>query len=444
MTRRPVFVFVLLCAVCLSLSACSTIGDLFSSSDDDPLPGERRPVLGVSPDLQPLDPVAAEAEFAAAPPWRNDFWPQAGGYSTHVMQHLQLGTDPLDEIWEVSIGRGGSDRLPLTAQPIVAEGRVYTKDAEMMVRAFSAETGEALWRRNVRPEEEDDLTIGGGISYGDGKLYVTNGYRHLVAIGPTDGSVLWTVRLPAPARAAPTIMSGRVIVQTMTGELMAFNSADGAFLWSYQGDTEASGLVGAAAPAVDSNIVVAGFSSGQILGLRPENGAVAWSDTLAPRQRLGGMSSLADIVAPPVIDGELVIAIGFGGRMMAFEIQSGRRVWQREIGGVNMPWVAGNGVFVVNNDQELVALSRESGNVRWVTDLQALTDEDDPVRWTGPLLGGGRLLLASTDGDLVSLDPLSGAVLSQDRIGNDIRLPPVIAAETLYLLSENGRLSAYR
>ena len=89
-----------------------------------------------------------------------------------------------------------------------------------------------------------------------------------------------------------------------------------------------------------------------------------------------------------------------------------------------------------------------SGSVTcWITQLKAYHNDKKRtgiVRWHGPLLGDGRLLLVSTDGDLTDVDAETGETRSHINIGKDMSLPPVAAAGILYILTDEGRIIAYK
>ena len=325
---------------------------------------------------------------------------------------------------------------------------IFTLDSEALLSAFSTETGKTMWLRYVGSEKDDDPVIGGGIAYGGGRLYVTNGYNELLAVNPQNGKIFWRVKIPAPSRAAPTIIDNRIYVTTLDNRLLALNETDGSIIWQHQALTESAGIVGAASPAANRDIVIAAFSSGELTALRVENGSVAWSDNLANLQRLGGLSGLSDIRGLPVIDKGMVIAISFSDKLVAIDERTGTRIWQREIGGAETPWLAGNHLFVVTNENELVALGRDKGAIRWVTKLPSFKDpedKDDPLFWTGPLLAGGRLIVAGNDGRILEFDPDNGKKVGEWNVGNkSITITPIIANETIYILSDDGTLAAYK
>ena len=428
------------------LAALFTAGCSFTDKDDaPPLEGERISVLELEESLEPDDAVLEAQGLLAPAPWKNSFWPQSGGYPNHSMQNLDLNESKLGRLWTANIGEGSSSDLPLTAQPILVDGLLFTLDTDGELAAFVAEDGKELWRVDVRnpDEEDDDQVISGGIAYASMIIYVTNGYDELLAVHPGDGKILWRKKLPAPSRAAPTIMDGRVFVTTLDNRLLALAAGDGTLLWEYSGLSEAAGLVGAASPAASRDIVIPVFSSGEVTALRVENGSVAWSDNLSSIRRFGGLSGISDIKALPVMDKGLVIAMSFSGKLVAIDERTGVRVWQRDIGGANTPWVAGNHVFVISSDNELAALGRDTGAIRWVTKLPS-TYDDGPVFHIGPLMAGGRLIVVNSQGIVSEFNPENGENIRNWDTDRETALPPIVAGGVMYILSEDGVLTAYK
>lgn len=439
--------FLNLAVATLLLAGCSKIEDVFDGENKVPLPGERISVLELQKSLEPDDASLEAVGLVTPAPWRNEFWPQAGGYPNHSMQNLELGSGALQAVWKTGIGAGSTSELPLTAQPVVVDGRIFAVDTNSTLSAFDTKTGKSLWSVDIRDPSEDDPVIGGGISFSGGLLYATNGYSELLAVTPADGKIRWRKHIAAPSRAAPTIMGDRVFVTTLDNRLLALSAADGAPLWEYTGLSESAGLVGAASPAASNDIVLPVFSSGEITALRVENGSVAWTDNLANIRPTGGLASLADIKALPVMDKGLIVAVSFSGRLAAIEERSGNRIWQREIGGANTPWMAGNHLFLISLDSELVALGRDTGIIRWVTKLPRYENPEkrrDEILWAGPVLAGGRLIAFSSNGLAAEVDPENGKILRQWETGHNVRLAPIVAGGMLYVLGEDGTLSAYK
>jgi len=432
------------CAIAvIGLSACSSDGD-----DRPPLEGERLSVLDLQKELI-TDVQSADASKIIIPPlYKNAFWPQAGGYPSHVMQNLGLniGEDGLKRLWRSSIGEG-SGRIPLTAQPIIADGKAYTLDSRALLSAFDITNGRRLWQVSVKHLAEDEPVIGGGVAFADGTLYVSAGYDEALAVSPEDGTISWRTPLPAPARAAPTVMQGRVFLTLLNNTIVALNAGNGEQIWEHNGNNQSAGLVGAASPAADRDIVVPGLSSGELLALRVENGALAWKDNLLPSRRIAGLSGISDIRAMPVLEGDLIIAISYGGKIAALDKRTGNRLWQRDISGAEMPWIAANVIYVLSSDNELIALDKTTGAIYWMSQLdkfENMKKRTGALNWTGPLMADGRLILAGTNGHILEIDPSNGAIINRTKTRQKVRISPVIASGMLFILSEDGSLSAYQ
>ena len=193
--------------------------------------------------------------------------------------------------------------------------------------------------------------------------------------------------------------------------------------------------------------MVPAFSSGEVAALRVENGSLAWTENLDNANNFGGLSSISDIKALPVIDKGLLIAMNFGGRIAAIDIRSGARIWQRDIGGSGTPWVADDSIFVISSDNHLIALNRKTGLIYWVEKLPSYENAEkrkNPITWQGPVLAGGRLIMAGSHGGVIEAAPSSGEILKQWSTGQGMSITPIVAGETLYLLSSHGTLYAYK
>jgi outer membrane protein assembly factor BamB len=438
MSRRLLWVVI----ASLGLSACSS---WMGEKEAPPLPGKRISVLSGERSLAP-ELSGDQALIKLPPPEPNDDWPQAGGYSNHAMHHMEIN-DQLQRVWRSSIGEGSSKRAKLLAQPIVAEGRIFTLDSSAEIRAFDAATGAKIWAFDITPKDEDDTFSGGGIAYEDGQLFISTGFAQVVSLDAGNGQVLWRQTLSGPMRGPPTVRAGRVFVITVDNQTHALAAEDGGVLWSHQGISETASLLGGTSPAVDGNVVVVPYSSGELFALRVDNGSVLWQEQLATMRRTEGASALTDIRARPIIDRGRVYAIGHADLVVAVDLRTGRRLWEREIGGIQSPWVGGDYLFLVNNSNEAVALDAKTGKVIWVTQLQMWEDEEDRtgrIIWAGPILASDRLILASSHEKLLALSPYTGAVLGIEDSPDGVSIPPSVAQGTVYFLTDDADLVAYR
>jgi len=427
-----------------TLGACDSAKSIFAERKT-PLPGKRISVLNLEHSLRP-DPQLNALQIRVPRPFDNDAWPSSGGYPDHAMYHLSLG-DKLERAWRADAGDGANRYGRVVAQPVVANGRVYTLDAQDVVSAFDEKNGSRVWRFDTQPKDADALAYGGGVAAGDKRVYVGTGYGQVLALDSATGKEIWRVNVNSPIHSPPTVAGGRVFAVTVENELNVLASDDGRKLWTHNGLPEPAGLAGGASPAVAGDVVVVPYSSGEIYALRIENGRPLWNDSLAATQPVGALSSLADIRGAPVIDRDRVLAISHSGLMVSIDLRTGDRIWEQDIGGVHAPWVAGDFIYVLSADNELLCLTRADGRVRWATSLPQWENEEkkrDPIFWSGPVLAGDRLIVISSEGEAISVSPYTGEALGKTEFPDGVFINPVVADKTLYVLTDEADLIALR
>jgi len=359
--------------------------------------------------------------------------------------HLALSGSP-DVVWSSDAGRGGARRV--IAGPVVSNGRIFTLDGDAQISAFDAITGDEIWEIDITPEGENASDgFGGGLAISGNRLFATSGFGQLQALSTATGETLWNSPLGSPSRAAPVVSNGRVFAVTRENRFVGFNADDGELLWETQGLEQRTGILGGGAPAATDDIVIAPFSSGEIAAFLGVSGRIIWDDDLTSVRGRGGLAAFNDIAGDPVIADGFVYAASQSGRLAAIDIEEGERLWTRNIGGTNAPYVAGNALFIVDTSGNAIALERETGQTLWVQELGAFERPErrsGPVIWSGPVVAGGRVILTSSSRRLVSLDASSGAIIYELRLPDGVTTPPAVANETLYLLTDRARLIALR
>jgi outer membrane protein assembly factor BamB len=440
MNRRH-FVSAMLASGALSTAGCG----LFGEKSKARLPGDRISVLGLDRRVAP-DPALAGQPVRLPPATVNPEWPQPGGNPSHAMGNLALSSQ-VKKIWESNIGDGSSRYTKVVSQPVVAAGRIFAMDGGAQVSALDPGSGKRFWQIDLKPEALKSTAFGGGPSFWNGRLFVATGYAEVIALDPGDGHEIWRKNVGSPVHAAPTVADNRVFVVTVDNELVALSAQDGARQWSHNGIPETGSLLGQASPAVEGDIVVAAYSSGELYALQAQNGRALWSENLASGRSLDAMTAMADIHGRPVIDRGRVFAVSHSGRTMSIDLRTGGHVWDMDIGGSHEPWSVGDFVFLVVNDNTIVCLMRNEGKVRWAAQLPAyenMEKKSDPVQWVGPVLGGDQLIVVSSTGLAMWLSAQDGTEQSRTKVSDRCFVGPVIADNTLYLLTDDANLSAYR
>ncbi len=437
----------LVAALAMGLGACS--GGLFSGGGDKkvtPTLGERQPILSKIETGARVDPALAGVAVVVPPAQTNESWAQAGGTASKSYGHLALAENPTRAF--TAMVAGASNRRRLGASPVIGGGMIFAVGGDGVLTAFDAQTGAQRW--SYDPDFSSDLrpsAFGGGASYDDGRVYMTDGGGDVVALDATNGSALWKVKPGGPLRGAPTVAFGSIFVMSQDNQIYALNASDGSIQWQDSGSATQAGVFGVAAPAAGQGTVIAGYSSGELVAHRYENGRVLWADALALTSISTQVGSLTDIDADPIIDNGRVYALGQGGRMAAYELVTGQRIWELNLAGISTPAVAGEWIFTLTDDARLLAIARSTGKVRWLTQLPRWRDEEDKegeIFWSGPVLAGNNLWTVNSEGQIYKISPGEGSASLFTELDDPIALAPVVAGSTLYVLDDSGKITAFR
>ncbi len=425
-------------AAALSLTLLAACGDT-----DVILPGERFDIRDQPEMVNRTLPISLpQAQTNAA-------WTHRNGSPAHSIAHPALAPD-LSPLFATDIGEGDSRRARITSHPVVSNGVIFTLDARATVMATNAD-GSTLWSRDLTPRRDNASDAsGGGVSVGNGQVYVTTGFGEITALNAATGAKVWVQDLDAPANAAPTLRGDLVYVVARDSTAWALDTSNGRIRWQQSGSPSTANFGGGASPATSGEFVVFPFPSGEVLATYPRGGITRWS-TVVSGDRLGSASGVInDIAADPVISGNRVYIGNFGGRTVAMNLQEGTRLWTAAEGAVSPVWPVGTAIYLINDINQLVRLDAETGEPVWRTALPRFEDEERTRRQKrvfthyGPVLAGGRLIVTSSDGLIRQFDPTSGALLGEIALPGGAASGPVIANQTLYVLSKTGQLHAFR
>jgi outer membrane protein assembly factor BamB len=405
------------------------------------------------------DPRFSGVPIELPPSYANLSWPTAGGEADHTLHHLSVDGS-LEVAWTQDIGKAAK-RARLTSPPIVADGRLYVIDADANVTALDAQTGKEIWTRKLAPKIKEKFRVrevmartksaergfGGGVSFDEGRLFVSSGFGFVAALNAQTGEELWRYDAGAPVRTPPTAYRGGVYFVTNTNEMVALKQSTGEMEWNFQSFEEAARILSSTSPAAAGDLIVAPFSSGEVVAFLAGSGRPVWNDTLARNTQVTALSALNDIAGAPVIDRGLVYAVSHAGRLVAIDIRSGQRLWEAPIASLQMPWVAGDYIFVVSVDSELVCIARADGTIAWVSQLKRYDNEKKRkgrIAWSGPVLAGDHLILVSSDGRLAKVSPQDGSVVETKKIDDGSVVSPIVADERIFVLTQGGKLYAFK
>lgn len=407
------------------------------------LPGQRIDVRA-----EPDAPVAAATRVGVPGAFSSANWTHKSYNPAHAPGNATL-TLPLERLWSVSVGEGNGRKHRIYGDPVVSGGRVYAMDSRARVTAVAL-GGQTLWTRDLTPPSDSaNDASGGGLAVVGNRVYATTGFGQLVALDAGSGAPVWHQNLAAASLGAPTVVGNTVFAVSRDSRGWAVDAGNGRVQWEIVGVPGRSGIDGGAAPAVDGRLTYFPMTSGELIAVE-RNGTRAWTTpVVGGRAGRAYAVAFADITGDPVLTGGTVYVGNPAGRTMAIEAATGEPLWTSREGAMSAPVVVGGSVFVVSDANELVRLDARSGARVWGVQLPLYTTERRKRRkgvyaHYGPVLAGGRLIVASNDGYIRAFDPSTGALVTTTELPGGAASNPAVANGMLFVTDADGRLNAYR
>ncbi len=378
----------------------------------------------------------------------NASWTHRIGTPKYRVSHPALSAAPT-LAWSSVIGEGEKRSQRIATDPVIADGRIFTIDSTATLTATST-AGARLWSVDMTPSgDKSNEASGGGLALGNGKLFVTTGFGRLMAVEPASGEILWEQRLGGVGNGAPTVFGNLVYLVSGDNLAWALNTDTGRIEWQLSSSPDVTNLQVPSAPAVTDKFAIFAFGSGEIQTAFRKGGLRFWDAGIQGQRTGRALSTIGDISGDPVVVGNSVYVANHSGRLVSLDIDTGKRNWTVEEGALSPVWPAGGSLFLVNEQNQLVRLDAATGETIWAKRLPDFV-KDKPSRQVrrhahyGPVIAGGRLILASSDGVLRSFDPASGELLRSTTLPDGAASNPIVAGNTLYVVNKKGELLAFR
>lgn len=438
--------FLLLALV--ALTSCDSLPSWMGGAEKKivRLPGTREDVLKTDSDLKP-DEIVQQVSFKIPPVNDNKAWAQATGQFTSLTSNLGFKGD-LSTKQSASVGDGDEFSHTLIPRPVIADGRIFAMDATGHISAHDVDDiSKKIWMSPLLVADDEKEVIGGGLAVDAGKLYAVSGLGRVAALDAATGAEAWHRDIGFPLRSAPRVAGGKLFIITIDSQLLALDAATGKTLWTHRGIGETAGLMNNVSPSVSADALIVPYPSGELYSLKMDSGDENWRSSLAQAKRTEASAIFSSIGGDPVVDDVAVFGVSSSGLFSAFNVLNGQPLWEKKIASINTPWVVGEYIFVLSEDNQLVAMVKYDGRIRWSMQLKRFEDEKHslkPIVWRGPVMINGKLVVVSSYGEMLTIDAADGKVLATTDVPDGISTAPVVAGGRLFVVGKDAKLYSYQ
>ena len=344
-----------------------------------------------------------------------------------------------EKVWSTSVGNGIGDFYS-NLHPAWQDGNIYAADRRGTVKAVNADDGKEVWSVDLSEKtgffsSTRPALLPGGLTVDGAHVYIGSEKAQVFALNTSDGSIAWQSKAAGEVLSRPVVSDGLVLVHTSNGQLQAMNETDGAVAWTVNLDMPALSLRGESAPAVAFGAAIVGGDNGRVSAVLMKEGQLIWQQRISQATGATEIDRLSDVDTTPVIVNGVVYALAYNGNLTALDLRSGQIMWKRELGSVHDFIVDANRIFLVDQNDRVVALNADGGVTLW-------TQSDLLHRnLTSPVLYNGYLVVGDSEGYMHWINTDDGRFVAQQKMDSSgFQTEPVVASDKLLIQAKDGTL----
>lgn len=257
-------------------------------------------------------------------------------------------------LWSASVGKAEG----YSYSPAVDGGAVFAASTKGEISRIDSATGKQVWRVNAGE------AISGGVGAGE-NLVLVGTPKAMVLAYDQNGKPLWKAKVSSEVLSAPRVSNGVVVVRSGDSRIFGLSVVDGKRKWVYERATPSLSLRSNAGVTVADGVAYVGFAGGKMIALKADDGKLLWEASVALPKGVTEIERIADITSLPVVDGRVVYAVAFQGRVAAVDRTNGRVLWNRDISSYNGLSADDGKVFVTHSGGAVYSLDNSSGKSFW-------------------------------------------------------------------------------
>lgn len=342
----------------------------------------------------------------------------------------------LTKSWSKSILYWSEKNENFHYQPVIFKQKLFVLDGSAQLFAFDLLTKKLIYKKQILDKSWLKNYRSINLSIDQDILYATMGTNHLVAVNAIDGKVIWQKQVSAVLNSKPITSDGYIYVSTDNNKTYCFNQQNGDIIWIHSGVVRSTAIFGSPEPLIYQDKVIVGYSSGEVYALNKKTAESIWVQDLNLNKAITSDFYLNDVDASLLVKNDIVYAIGNGGLLKAINVKNGQAIWKKQIAGIANFWLAGDYLFVINNDNKLIAINRNSAGIKWIKNLP---DYQNPKKtltkyiYNGLVMAGDKLVISRQDGVVMLVNVDDAKIEKTTDLGKKIVHTPLINNDKIYL-----------
>ena len=410
-------------------SSCALLDD----EDETILPGKRESVYESEEKLI----LKSNKRIKIEKPRMISNWSQQHqNLKNHLFHFESNSTLKLEK--RITLGDINFNKIQYVTPPIISENTIFYSDNDFNIVSKNIETGKLNWKIKLEFEKDENFSLVSGFFLENKTLFFSTGLGNIYSVDATEGKIKWFKKFGIQFSRPPVINKDKLFLVSDDNQLFAVNKTNGNVVWSHLGNIEELSIIGGSKPALEDGIIVVSYSSGEIFALNESNGSIIWFDNISTANFFS-RTNINDIQSPICIEKGKLFVPTFSNKLITYDLKTGKKSWDVKLSSISPMVISGETIYVIDINGKLMSIDKVSGKLLWAVQLRSKKG-DTEIKWSGPLLSSYKLLVVSSEGNVLSLSPFTGKTLSNIKFKEGFISEPIQVKEKIYLISKDGSL----
>ena len=313
--------------------------------------------------------------------------------------------------------------------------------------AYQTSNGKVLWKTEIG----ETITAGVNgtllsnpqarkkVKKSASQVFIGTSSGNAIALDAKTGKIQWIERLSSEVLAVSPSENGRVAFRTVDGKLHGLTAKTGELIWQHTQKTPALTQLGAGVPIIVSNIVIAGFDNGKVAAYDLQAGQKLWEVVLALPSGSSDLDQIVDVDGKIKAMGNALFANSLNGSTVGINMESGKRAWAKAFSSPTGLDVSGFGLFSSDDKGNIWAFNPQTGEPAWSQNSLLGRQPSVPM-----LINNTTLVVTDIEGNIHFIKAETGTFIARQKGDpKGYSVEPTVSGKHVYLLSKTGLLSKY-
>ena len=293
-----------------------------------------------------------------------------------------------------------------------------------------------IWKVNNYDKKEKKLNPILYFAQVDKKIIVNDNLSKMYSINLDDGAIIWSKYSSSSFNSNIKVYKDIFLTVDFDNVMRAISSKDGTELWNFKTENSFIKSQKKLSIILKDEIVFFINNVGDVTALDVNNGSLVWQTPTQSSLIYQDAFSLEN--SDLVFENNTIYFSNNKNEFFSIDARTGIIKWTQSINSSLRPTIIESLIFTISNEGYLFVLDDQTGNIIRITDILKDFKHREVIKPTGFIHGKYKLFVSLSNGQLLTINSLTGKREKITKIHRSKISRPFIFQNSMYLIKDNA------